>query len=293
MLLIVSQLFTVAQIAGADDKSNTLEQSKQKGVLLATFGTSFPEAKKVYQNIEKIAQERFPDYKIKWAYTSEKIRKKLAKQGELIDSVETALNKFKEEKIESVFVQSLHIIPGIEYNEVLNEVEKHINNFRILKVSPPLLFSAKDLKKTAEIMISKVPPERQKDDAVLFMGHGSPEHFSDLIYLATAHVLSKLDNNAFIASVEGSPDFNETLDEIKRRNFKKIFLIPFMSVAGDHALNDMAGDDEESWKSIIKKNGMEVIPVLKGMAGYDEIVNIWLDHLEETIKEDSRRFYLK
>ena len=133
-------------------------------------------------------------------------------------------------------------------------------------------------------MLSKIPSDRKKEDAVIFMGHGSPAHPSGMIYLAAAYCLDKIDDNAFLAAVEGAPTFDETLEILKAKNIKKAYILPFMSVAGDHAKNDMAGDEPDSWKSILTKNGIDAVPVLKGMAEYDEIVNIWLDHLAQTIK---------
>ncbi|MCX6983838.1 MAG: sirohydrochlorin cobaltochelatase [Lentisphaerae bacterium] len=253
-------------------------------ILLVTFGTSDQEARKAFANIERLAREKFPDYEIRWAYTSEMIRKKLAKKGELFDSPEEAMKKLKEAGVRKVIVQSLHIIPGAEFHEIVKAVSKFKNDFEEISVSPPLLNSMDDVRGSVKIMLSKVPADRKAEDAVLFMGHGSGNHPSDMIYVATAYNLEKSGNNAFLATVEGNPTFNEVLDRLKEKKIKKAYLLPFMSVAGDHAKKDMSGDEPDSWKSILAKNGIESVPVMKGMAEYDEIVNIWLEHLDKTIK---------
>ncbi len=253
-------------------------------ILLVTFGTSDQEAKKAFANIERLAKEKFPGHEIRWAYTSEMIRKKLAKKGESFDSPEEAVKKLKEAGIRKVFVQSLHIIPGVEFHEVVKAVSQFKNDFEKITVSPPLLNSMDDVRKSVRIMLSKVPSERKKEDAVLFMGHGSEKHPSDMIYVAAAYDLEKSGDNAFLATVEGNPSFNEILNELNEKKIKKVYLMPFMSVAGDHAKNDMAGDSPDSWKSLLSKNRIESVPVMKGMAEYDEIVNIWLEHLDKTIK---------
>lgn len=252
-------------------------------ILLVTFGTSDQEAKKAFANIERLAKLEFPGYEIRWAYTSEMIRKKLAKQGESLLSPEDALATLKQDGFKSVYVQSLHIIPGEEFHQVVTQVVKFKKDFDKLSISPPLLNSMDDVKKSVRTMLSKVPSERKKEDAVLFMGHGSEKHPSDMIYVATAYALQSYDSNAYIATVEGNPKFDEILSVLKERKVKKAYVVPFMSVAGDHAKNDMAGDEPDSWKSILAKNGIESVPVMKGIAEYDEIVNIWLEHLEKII----------
>jgi sirohydrochlorin cobaltochelatase len=264
-------------------------QAEPKGknmdaILLVTFGTSDQEARKAFANIEKLTREKFPAYEIRWAYTSEMIRKKLAKKGEILHSPEEALAKLKEDGFKNVYAQSLHIIPGEEFHQIVTVASKFKKDFKILSISPPLLSSMEDVRKSVRIMLSKIPAERQKEDAVLFMGHGSEKHPSDMIYVATAYVIEKSDSNAFIATVDGNPKFDEVLEKLKERKVKKAYVLPFMSVAGDHAKNDMAGDDADSWKSQLSKNGIAAVPLIKGMAEYDEIVNIWLEHLDKTIK---------
>jgi sirohydrochlorin cobaltochelatase len=283
--LKIFALLTVLSFGlSSEEQSSTVKGGNMDAILLVTFGTSEPDAKKAFVNIERLTKEKFPISQIRWAYTSEIIRKKLAKQGEMLDSVEEAMEKLRKSGVKKVVVQSLHIIPGEEFHDLIKSVSKFKSDFERISVSPPLLNSADDLRRTVKIMLSKIPSDRKKEDAVIFMGHGSPTHPSDMIYLAAAYYIEKTDENAFLATVEGNPTFDETLEILKAKNIKKAYILPFMSVAGDHAKNDMAGDDPDSWKSILTKNGIDAVPVLKGMAEYDEIVNIWLDHLAETIK---------
>ncbi len=254
-------------------------------ILLVTFGTSDPEAKKAFANIDKLAREKFPGYEIRWAYTSEMIRKKLARKGEILLSPEEAFAKLKTDGFRNVYAQSLHIIPGEEFHQLVTVCAVFKKDFEKLTVSPPLLNSMDDVKKSVGIMLSKVPADRRKEDAVLFMGHGSGKHPSDMIYVAAAREIEKSDVNAFMATVDGNPTFDEALAILKEKKVRKAYLLPFMSVAGEHAKNDLAGDGADSWKSILSKNGIESVPVLKGMAEYDDIAQIWLEHLEKTIKQ--------
>ena len=111
------------------------------------------------------------------------------------------------------------------------------------------------------------------------MGHGSP-HPGNAFYTALMYHLQKQDPNIFVGTVEGAPSINEIKKTVVMKGIKKAFLMPFMSVAGDHARNDMAGDQEDSWKSILTKAGVKCEPVLKGTAEYDDMVQIWMNHLK-------------
>ncbi|HCE42294.1 MAG TPA: sirohydrochlorin cobaltochelatase [Lentisphaeria bacterium] len=280
--IIIAMLLFFSCALNAQEKNETKGESMD-AILLVAFGTSDPEAKKAFVNIEKLTRAKFPGHEVRWAYTSEMIRKKLAKKGEILLSPDEALVKLKEDGFKNVYAQSLHIIPGEEFHQVVMVASKFKKDFEKLTLSPPLLNSMDDVRKSVRIMLAKVPAVRKKEDAVLFMGHGSGKHPSDMIYVATAYAVEKSDGNAFLATVDGNPSLDEVLARLKERKIKKAYLLPFMSVAGDHAKNDMAGDEPDSWKSMLAKNGIESIAVMKGMAEYDEIVDIWLEHLLNTI----------
>jgi len=114
------------------------------------------------------------------------------------------------------------------------------------------------------------------------MGHGTP-HPSNAFYAAFMYQLQRLDPNIFVGTVEGSPGIDDIKEILLKKGIKKAYLMPFMSVAGDHARNDMAGEDEDSWKSILTRAGVDCEPILKGTAEYNDIVNIWIDHLKAAL----------
>lgn len=254
----------------------------KKAILLVSFGTSDPEAAKAFELIEKRAQERFPGVEMRWAYTSRMIRAKLAKQGKLLDSPETAFAKLMDDGCTHVAVLSLHTIPGEEFHELYQNAHlfgQMSGGFQSILVARPLLSSSKDMETVAQALLKNIPG-RKADDAVIFMGHGTEHHPADAIYLAMNQVFQELDANAFVAAVEGSNSLENVIPKLKKRRVKKVFLVPLMSVAGDHAKNDMAGDGEESWKSILTEKGFKVEPILRGTAEIPEIVDVWLDHLK-------------
>jgi sirohydrochlorin cobaltochelatase len=259
--------------------------SPKKGILLVAFGTSVSKAQISYQNIEKKVRAAFPDIPVRWAYTSYIIRKKLAKQGKQIDSVETALAKMMDEEFTHVAVQSLHTLPGEEFHALRRNAAAFgtmVEGFDRILVGNPLLASDEGLSRVVDAILKIIPKSRKKTDAVVFMGHGTP-HPSNAFYAALMYHLQRKDPNVFIGTVDHFPEIDDIKEMLLARKIKVAYLMPFMSVAGDHAINDMAGEDEDSWESILTKAGIRCLPVLKGTAEYDEIVDIWVDHLKEVM----------
>ena len=257
----------------------------KKAILLVAFGTSDPEAARAFELVEKRAWERFPDVEMRWAYTSKMIRAKLAKQGKLLDSPETAFARLMDDGYTHVAVLSLHTIPGEEFHELYQNAHlfgQMAGGFQRVLVARPLLSSSTDMQTVAEALLKKIPG-RKTGDAVIFMGHGTEHHPADAIYLAMNQVFQELDSNAFVAAVEGSNSLEIVIPKLKKRKVKKVFLVPLMSVAGDHAKNDMAGDAPDSWKSVLTEKGFKCEPILKGTAEVPEIVDLWLDHLKSAL----------
>ena len=254
----------------------------KKAILLVAFGTSDPEAAKAFDLVEKRARERFPGVELRWAYTSRMIRAKLAKGGNVLDSPETALARLMDDGYTHVAVLSLHTIPGEEFHELHRNAHlfgQMAGGFQRILVARPLLSSSKDMETVAQVLLQNIPG-RKAGEAVIFMGHGSEHHPADAIYLAMNQVFQEVDSNAYAAAVEGGQSLDHVIPKLKKRKVKRVFLVPLMSVAGDHAKNDMAGNGPESWKSILAEKGFKVEPILKGTAECPEIVDLWLDHLE-------------
>jgi sirohydrochlorin cobaltochelatase len=258
------------------------KQAEKKAILIVAFGTTVPEAQKVFDKIDQRARKEFPASEIRWAFTSSIVRAKLAKQGKLLDSPEVALAKLMDDHYTHVAVLSLHTIPGVEFHELYQNAhlfEQMAGGFKKVAVALPLLSSHDDMVRVAKAMIGHVPRERKPEDTVLLMGHGSEKHPADAMYSAMNQTFSELDPNLYVATVEGYPSLNDLLPTFAKSKSKKVYLMPFMLVAGDHAMNDMAGDEPDSWKSILKANGYQCEIVMKGTGDYPEIVDVWMDHL--------------
>lgn len=269
--------------AGVDDafaKHGAAHEAKQ-AILVVGFGTSVPEAKKAYDEIDKRLGEAFPGVERRWAYTSGLIRKKLRSQGMAIDSPEVALAKLMEDGFTHVAVLSLHVIPGAEFHDLYLNARMFMHmsgGFKKVTFAMPLLSSNEDMTDVVRAVTAAVPRERRPEEAVVFMGHGSEHHPADAIYTAMDALFQKQDRNIFLATVEGSPRFEDVLSVLESRKIKKVYLIPFMVVAGDHARNDMAGDDGESWKSRLAAKGITAVPVFRGLGEIPEVVEVWVRH---------------
>jgi sirohydrochlorin cobaltochelatase len=283
ILAFVTLLLLGTQIELSRAANRPTKEEKGPAILLVTFGTSVESAQAAFRNIEKQVRAAFPKAEVRWAYTSKIIRKKLEKEGTRIDSPEMALARLMDEGYTKVAVQSLHMIPGAEFHEVNANARlfgQMAGGFKKVEVSMPLLISDDTMDKALKEVIDQVvPKERKASDAVVLMGHGT-HHPADAIYSALMYKAQKLDPNLFVGTVEGAPSFDEIKEMLVRKKVKKAYLIPFMTVAGDHAMNDMAGDEPDSWKSQLAKAGIESVPVMKGLAEFDTIADMWIEQLK-------------
>ena len=254
--------------------------SQKVGILLVAFGSSEESAQVSFDNIDKKVKAAYPDIPVRWAYTSYIIREKLARQGKFLDSPEVALSRMMDEKFTHVAVQSLHTIGGAEYHDLRRTVGafKMMGGFQKVILGYPLMATQEDMQKVSAAILKTIPPERKKSDAVVLMGHGS-HHPSNAFYAALMFQIQLQDPNIFIGTVEGYPGISLIQELLLKNGIQKAYLMPFMSVAGDQAKNDMAGDEDDSWKSILTKAGIECVPVLKGTAEFDSFVDIWVEHL--------------
>jgi sirohydrochlorin cobaltochelatase len=284
-ILVFSLILTMTLSAAVAAEGHGHKQPMKKGILLVAFGSSIPEAQVSFKNIDKRVKNAFPGVPLRWAYTSHIIRHKLAKEGKQLDSMEMALAKMMDEGFTHVAVQSLHTIAGEEYHGLVQNAHafgQMSGGFECILVGYPLLGKEDDLVKVTDVIIKNIPKDRKKEDAVVLMGHGT-HHPGNAFYAAMMYHFQQKDPNIFVGTVEGSPTIDDIKGLLLKKKIKKAYLMPFMSVAGDHARNDMAGDEDDSWKSILTKAGIKCVPVLKGTAEYNDIVDIWVAHLKTVL----------
>ena len=278
-VVIVSLVFLVLSVEFSHGHGERM--SEKKGILLVAFGTTVPEAQISFENIESSVKKAFPGIPVRWGYTSRTIIRKMGEKGVQLATPEEALSSMMRENFTHVAVQSLHVMPGAEFHGLVKNVQRFAGMSKGLKkviVGYPLMTTSEDVQRVAENFLRIIPPERRKTDAVVFMGHGT-HHPANVYYAALNYHVQKLDPNVFVGTVEGWPEIDDITSDLKNNRIKKAYLMPFMTVAGDHARNDMAGPSADSWKSMLEKEGINCVVVLKGTAEFQEFVDIWVDHL--------------
>jgi len=277
VLILISLIF-IPSVSYAKDKDK-----EKSAILVVSFGTSMPEARKAIDNLVNAAKENFPDSEVRLSFTSNIIRKKLAKEfnENILNPVE-ALAKLNDDGFKNVLIMPTHIIPGEEYDEIKNvhAAFKHLKGkygFKKLTLGTPFINSEPDCPRIANILLERFKTQLEEDPetGIILMGHGTPKESANVFYSLIQVALNDIAKGRFfVGTVEAKPDINDILAKLKRNpEIKKLILSPLMIVAGDHANNDLAGeDDEESWLNILKSNGYENIS--KYLVGLGEDKNI-------------------
>jgi sirohydrochlorin cobaltochelatase len=280
VVLVVAGALLAAAGACLASGGHGEKKPMKKALLLVTFGTSVPEAQGVFAGIDAAYKKAFPGLEIRWAYTAKMIRNKVAKeQGKTWLSPEEALAKLMAEDYTHVGVQSLHVLAGAEYHDLVAKVHgfKVMSpNFKAL-MGYPLCATTDDLKAVVEALMADLPKERKAGEAIVYMGHGT-HHPGGVVYPALAYMLQLKDPNVYMGTVEGYPELGDVQEELKAKKIKKAYLLPFMTVAGDHAMNDMAGEEDDSWKSVLTKDGIACVPVMRAITQNQKIVDIYIKH---------------
>ena len=261
------------------------EQEGQSGILLVAFGTSEPDARPAVDNIFHAVRSAFPGSEVRLSYTSNIIRRKILEtEGLAVDAPTVALAKMQDEGFSSVTVQSLHIIPGEEFFQVEDVVRSFASMegkyaFERLSLGKPLLYCMEDYVKTVALLKTKYVSYTEGNGAVVFMGHGT-SHSANSAYSLMQLLFDEEGLPFVMGLVEAFPDIESVKRRVKELNPSKVTLVPFMVVAGDHAKNDMADEeDAESWFSVLKSEGYVVEPLLQGLGDGEGLPELFVDHI--------------
>lgn len=256
----------------------------KKGILVTSFGTTYEETRKLcIESIENRINEEFEDFLVLRSFTSRVVISKLKKRDNyLVDNPTEALEKMKKNGIKDIFIQPLLIIEGIEYEKIIKESEKFLeeNKDFNIKIGKPLLTSDMDYERVVEGLKIKADIT---GEGTVFMGHGS-DHNADIAYEKLEKTIrEKGYRNVFVGTVEGEKNLDDITVQLLDKKIDKVNLKPFMLVAGDHATNDMASGDNDSWKSILERNDIKVEVEIKGLGEIKTIQDTFIDHLKDII----------
>ena len=279
------------------------EKPQKNGILLVAYGSASQPGALSLRGVTARAQEMFPAFPLRWAFTSPRMRNRLAQSGQKTDSVYKALCRMAFEGYTHVAVQSLHVIAGFEYELLLQEVEqaRQAGGPKAISVGLPLLGDAAEAELAARALVAHLPAERAPEDAVVCVGHGSglaggqpPEGASiqgggnawaaPEGYAALAEAVGRLDANVFIGALAGEPGIETAIERLRALHTRRVWLIPLLSVLGKHAEEDLAGQGEHSWRSRLEEAGFSCRPVLCGAVEYQGLLSIWMRHLEQAVR---------
>lgn len=294
--------------ASKDDPRNGDEIGENE-ILVVSFGTSFNDSRAAdIKGIEDALQEAYPDWSVRRAFTAQIIINHVqARDGECIDNVEQALDRAVDNGVKKLVIQPTHLMHGAEYDELMDAVEEYEDKFESVKVAEPLLGEVgddaavvnDDKKAVAEILTAEAVEkagydslDAAKEDGVafVFMGHGT-SHTAKVSYSQMQTQMNDLGyDNVFIGTVEGEPEdtaCENVIDAVSEAGYTKVILRPLMVVAGDHANNDMAGEDEDSWLSQFEASEKfeSVDTQIFGLGEIEGIQKLYIDHTAAVINE--------
>lgn len=263
----------------------------KKAILVVSFGTTYADTRKLtIERIEERVRETFSDYEFRRAFTSHMIIKVLKERdGITCDTPEQALDKLMKEGYSEVIVQPLHLIPGVEFDYIKGVVHRFKNKKAFQKIRigrPALYYKGEDEGRPDDygILVEAIDQIIPRDKAVVFMGHGTI-HQANACYPCLQSVFHDHGyENAYLGTVEGYPTLQDVIRKLKKDKIVEVTLIPLMLVAGDHAKNDMASDEKDSWKMVLQDNGIRVNIYLHGLGEIPKFQEIYLEHIRDIIE---------
>jgi sirohydrochlorin cobaltochelatase len=313
MLLGMILFFVLSRPILATDTPKKQSKSGKTAIILASFGTTVPSAVASIINIQQKVQAAFPEVPVRVTFTSNIIRKVWKKrQAEArkwldqgippeilyVKNIISTFGDLREEGYRDIVVQPTHMFfmeqshdlaQYVEAMRSIQTIKERWRPFNNIALGRPALGTIgnqyeyrQDIEKALKTLAPDVELARKNKAILVYMAHGN-EHWSVGIYGEAAKMMREIypDVITYIGAVEGYPGLADVSGYLKHAEGRKIVLKPFMIVAGDHAVNDMAGDDEDSWKTVLTRQGFEIIPVLKGLGSNDEFARLFVAHIKD------------
>lgn len=272
---------------GDASKDNPRNQDEigEKELLVVSFGTSFNDNRvATIGAIENALEEALPDFSVRRGFTAQIIIDHVARRdGEIIDNFGEALDRAIENGVKTLVVQPTHLMNGLEYTDVENELAEYADAFEQIALGAPLLTTDEDFAEVEKVITEWTADYDDGETAIVFMGHGT-EADSNAIYVKMQELLTADGfENYFVGTVEATPSLDDVLAAVQAGDYKKVVLEPLMIVAGDHANNDMAGDEDGAWKKTFEDAGYEVECLLRGLGENEAIQNLLVKHAQAAI----------
>ena len=272
---------------GDASKDNPRNQDNigENELLVLSFGTSYNDSRRLTIGaIEDQLEKSFPDYSVRRGFTANIVIDHVEKRdGEKIDDINEALKRAVDNGVKNLVVQPTHLMDGLEYDELKGDVAQYSDAFDKVAIGKPLLSSDEDFSRVENAIVDWTKDYDDGETAIVFMGHGTSAD-SNSVYQKMQDLLTKDGHtNYFVGTVEATPSLDDVMAAVKKGNYKRVVLEPLMVVAGDHANNDMAGDDKDSWKSQFEAAGYQVECLLRGLGENETIRQIYVEHAQAAI----------
>ena len=264
------------------DNPRNQDEIGESELLVASFGTSYNDNRRLTIGaIEEAMEAAFPDYSVRRGFTSQIIIDHVKdRDGEVIDNMTEAFNRAIDNGVKTLVIQPTHLMDGLEYNDVVNEAAEFSDSFEKIAIGRPLLDTDADFEAVIKAITEATAEYDDGETAICFMGHGT-EAESNQVYGKMQDMLTAAGyENYFVGTVEAEPGLEDVLAAVGEGSYKKAVLLPLMIVAGDHANNDMAGDEEGTWKTEFEAAGYEVTCVLNGLGELEAIQQLFVEHAQ-------------
>lgn len=270
--------------ASLDDPRNQ-DGIGEKELLVVSFGTSYNDSRRLTIGaIEAAMAEAFPDWSVRRAFTSQIIIDHVAsRDGVAIDNVTQALDRAADNGVKTLVVQPTHLMNGLEYEELMSTLAEYSDAFESISVGQPLLTDDEDFQAVMEAIVAATADYDDGRTAICFMGHGT-EHDANGVYAKLQQLLTDSGYaNYYIGTVEAEPTLEDLLASVGQGDYSRVVLLPLMVVAGDHANNDMAGDEDGSWRLAFEDAGYQVECVLTGLGELEAIQDLFVAHAQAAV----------
>ena len=267
--------------ASLDDPRNA-DNIGDNELLVLSFGTSFNDSRRLNIGaIESDLETAFPDYSVRRGFTANIVIDHIQnRDGVKIDDVDEAMNRAVDNNVKNLVIQPTHLMNGLEYQELEEQVAQYADAFDKIAIGKPLLTSEDDFKRVEQALVDWTSEYDDGETAICFMGHGTEAESNEVYQKMQDLLTADGHDNYFVGTVEASPSLEDVLAKVKAGSYKRVVLEPLMVVAGDHANNDMAGDEEDSWKTTFEDAGYEVTCLLRGLGENEAIRQIYVEHAQ-------------
>lgn len=267
------------------DNPRNQDEIGEKELLVVSFGTSFNDSRRLTIGaVESALEKAFPEYAVRRGFTSQIIIDHVAKRdGEIIDNMQEALDRAVDNGVKTLVVQPTHLMNGLEYEEMSKAIAQYSDAFEQISIGQPLLTSDEDFQAVAKAITEATADYDDGETAIVFMGHGT-EAESNGVYAKMQQVLTDGGYaHYYVGTVEATPSLDDVLEAVKQGSYKRVVLRPLMVVAGDHANNDMAGDEDDSWKTTFEKEGYEVVCEVEGLGALEAVQQLYVEHAQAAV----------